>query len=153
MELRRGRSAGRNRSPQRTRDRSPLPARRPEAPHHGRQDTGPARPTRQDTGARMEGTPQPDPGNWWSSAPDPPAGIPHGDDSGVYQAILDRLNYLETQLKARHQGEIIDPLNMTVTSELKEKIWAHKFVDLGQLLTKNYQTLEEEKDKRIDGLR
>ena len=106
----------------------------------------------------MEASPHPEASgasSWWASEHtlEPPVGQHHAEeqDQGVYQLLLDKIQSLENRLDARSQGELIDPLNMTVTPELKTKIWSQKFIDLSQLLSKNYQTLEEDANKNISG--
>ena len=76
-------------------------------------------------------------------------------DPGLYQHLLDRIEMLEKkgqdlEKKVLLQGDHIDSLNLTVPSEMKEKIWNGKCVDLALLLIKSYQE-DEEKDKKIAG--
>ena len=71
------------------------------------------------------------------------------------QNLLDRIEFLERkgnelERKVTLQGDLIDPLNLTVTQEVKEKIWSDKCIDLSVLLIKSYQE-DDEKDKRLAG--
>ena len=76
--------------------------------------------------------------------PPPPAPVSAGD----YQKLLERIQELERKVTV--QGDLIDPLNLTVQSDLRGKIWEEKCIDLSTLLIKSHQD-NEERDKKITG--
>ena len=94
---------------------------------------------------------------WWERLNllrDHPGPAQH-HDPGLYQMLVQRIEVLENsradlEQKVSLKGDLIDPLNLTVSADMKEKIWDDKCVDLALLLVKSYQE-DEEKDKRISG--
>ena len=129
----RGRPRTRANGPPPVRDRSPLGQPRPR-----QQVPAPER--------------QPSPDQWWENARPgerPEERPEERQNEGLLSLLLEKIEGLEKKLMVN--GDIIDALHLTVTPDLKEKIWGGKFVDLSALLVKNYQTKKEEQGKRLAG--
>ena len=144
--------------PGRGRGRGRQPSREPAPPQRGRSRSPRAGASREEVQHDMD--------NWWQERaerlrslreetpppqlppPPPPAPEQATVSAGDYKKLLDRLDLLEKKVTV--QGDLIDPLNLTVQPDLREKIWEGKCVDFANLLVKSHQE-REEKDKKITG--
>ena len=137
------------------REGSPLPV---PGTSRGRMEGSPYQPnhlpTPRPSHGRMEGSPHPpNQDAWWAARTNAQAESaqhqqsPAQENEGLLNLLLEEVNSLKQQIRVQLQGDIIDELHITVTPELKEKIWSNKFVDLSQLLEKNQQVFEEEVHK------
>ena len=138
------RSPVRERSPQGrlpARERSPLQERSPARERSPLQERSPVR-ERSPLNRRRDSTPPP------HLIPERPAS-PRQDNEGLLAFLLDEVQSLKKMVNIR--GTLIDPLELTVTPELKTKICAGKFIDFSLLLSKNYQSLDDDSQKKLQG--
>ena len=73
-------------------------------------------------------------------------------DEGLLSYIIDLREEVEAlKRRVNIQGDLMDPLHLTVTPDVKSKICSGKFVDFSLLLSKNYQSLEDDSQKKLQG--
>ena len=73
-------------------------------------------------------------------------------DEGLLSYLIELREEVESLKKRVNiQGDLMDPLHLTVTSDMSSKICSGKFVDFSLLLSKNYQSLEDDSQKKLQG--
>lgn len=90
---------------------------------------------------------------WWESENQPEVPSAHNveaeetvsvtETAGTLSALMDRMRMLEGLMAVK--GDLIDPLSIAVTPEMREKIGEGKFVDLADLLNKTLKVPEVNK--------
>ena len=154
--LRRGRS--RARVQEMPREASPQPANRRGRPRQVQRADSPVRPRddRAQEPRQRERSPlvrQVDPPpQEQNRSPDRRPSTSGAPDEGLFAYLIELRDELETLKKRVNiQGDLMDPLHLTVTPDIRSKICSGKFVDFSLLLSKNYQSLEDDSQKKLQG--